>query len=322
MVVPKSTFPMPGWTLVDTRLTQGRTFQRPLDALEVCSVWAGLCDGTLDSLYHHELRLSNGSRDAQLFSEANIVRAWLSTKRRFPLAGAIVRGADGAPLHLNPEVSIDSLTGNADIGAGFTSAPHFMIPEHDLAVLRPGEIVFEQVSGAEDARRQAAAIAYGPRVLSTEMSTRLYVFRETDSEVLHLMVLVAHCVTDGMASRTLVRSLLDTLARGGEDESAQLAQVPLEERLAMAVPPGELRPAGLRALSSARRRWRRAAGAVICRLRVAKMNVSAVLFFRTFLAESCRAGTRFRVASRVRRRTSPRDLVVSPPRLRLHKPSR
>lgn len=267
---------MSGWTSVDTPLTQGCTFQRPLDALEACFVWTGLFDGTSDSLYHYELHLSNRSRNAQLFSDDNIVQAWISTKWRFPLAGATVRSADGAPLRVDPEVSTDSLTGNVDIGAGFTSAPHFIVREHDLAVLRPGEIVFGRVSGAEDAQRQAAGIAYGPRALSVEMLVRLCVFRETDSEVLHLMVLTTHCVTDGTASRTLVRCFLDTLARGGEDESARLAQVPLEKRLGMMVPPGELDPVGLRALSPARRRWRRAVGTVIFRLRVAKMKVSVI----------------------------------------------
>ncbi|KAF8556518.1 hypothetical protein OG21DRAFT_1483007 [Imleria badia] len=256
---------MPGWTLVDTHPTQGRTFQRPLDETEIGFILEGLFNGTTDSLHHYELCLSNGSQDAPLFSEANIVRAWLSTKRRFPLAGATVLGVDGAPLQLT--VPADSTT---DIGTGFKSEPHFVVREHDLAVVRPREIVFGSVASAEEARRQAAGMLHGPRQLSEELLAQLYVFRETDPErahVLHLMLLVAHCVTDGIATRTFVRCLLDTFARGDEPEPAQ---IPLEERLAMAIPSTALQPAHLCSLSQATRRWRRAIGMVIFQSGMAK----------------------------------------------------
>lgn len=265
---------MPGWTLVDTRPTQGRTFQRPLDPLELCFLWDGLFDGTEDSLHHYEVSLSNSSQDARLFSEANIVKAWVSTKRRFPLAGATVRGADGAPLRF--EVAPWS---NANIGAGFASEPHFVVREHDLAVLRPREVVFVSVASAEEAQRQAAAIIHGPRPLSEELLVQLYVLRETDperTEVLHLMVLTAHCVTDGTANRALVRCLLDTLARGGGPEPVQ---APLEERLAMTIPPMDLEPAHARVLGTGIRRWRRAVGIVIHQLRMAKTQVCFVFVF-------------------------------------------
>ncbi|KAF8552696.1 hypothetical protein OG21DRAFT_1511193 [Imleria badia] len=254
---------MPGWALVDTHPTHGRTFKRPLSEPEIGFVLEGLFNGTTDSVHHYELRLSNGSQDAHLFSEANIVRAWVSTKRRFPLAGATVRGADSAPLQL--KVTPDLTT---EIGTGFESEPHFVVREHDLAVVRPREIVFGSVASAEDAQRQAAAMLHGPRQLSEELLGQLYVFHETDSErahILHLMLLIAHSVTDGAATRTFVRCLLDTLARGDRPEPAQ---IPLEERLAMAISSMDLRPAHLRSLSLAIQRWRRAIGMVIFQLRI------------------------------------------------------
>ncbi|KAF8440093.1 hypothetical protein L210DRAFT_2198980 [Boletus edulis BED1] len=252
---------MPGWTLVDTHPTQGRVFQRPLDVTELCFLWDGFFNGTADSSHHYELRLFNGARDAHLFSEANIARAWVSTKRRFPLAGALVRGADNAPLR----VATDS---KADDSSGFASEPHFIVREHDLAVLRPCDIVFGQVTDAEEAQQHAAAILQGPRLLSEESLVQLHVFRETGAErtdVLHLMILVAHCVTDGTATRTFARCLLDTLARGGGPESGQ---VPLEERLAMAISLVDLEPGHLCSLSPGIRRWRRAIGTVIFQLRM------------------------------------------------------
>lgn len=260
---------MSGWTLVDTHPTSGRTFQRPLDELEVCYLWDGYFNGTSDILYHYELSLSNGSQDAHLFSEGNIAKAWLSLKRRFPLAGATVRGADGAPLQF--EVALDSP--RAHISTGFASEPHFIVQEHNLAIVRPREIVFGGVMGAEDAQRQAVAILHGPRSLSEELLVQLYVFRETNSErphVLHLMILIAHCVTDGTANRTLARCFLDTLARGAESEPAQ---IPLEDRLAMATPSMDHKPVYLRLLSPEIRRWRRAIGMVIFQLRTEKMQV-------------------------------------------------
>ncbi|KAF8442116.1 hypothetical protein L210DRAFT_3629808 [Boletus edulis BED1] len=84
---------MPGWTLVDTHPTLGRTFQRPLDVLELWLFWDGRLDGATDGLQYFELRLLNlnGPHDADRVSEGNVVKAWLSTKRRYPLAGASVR---------------------------------------------------------------------------------------------------------------------------------------------------------------------------------------------------------------------------------------
>ncbi|KAI9566949.1 hypothetical protein HD554DRAFT_2220850 [Boletus coccyginus] len=231
-----------GWTLVDNHRTQGRTFHRPLDELEIWFLWNGLFNGGTDGLQSCELRLRNGSQDAHLFSEANIVRAWISTKRRYPLAAATVRG--------------------------FTSKPHFVIREYDLAVLRPREIVFGTVACAEEAQQRIRAILDGPRPLSAELLMQLFVFREHDrTDVLHLMTLVAHCVTDRSANNTFVRCLLDTLARGGAFEPAQL---PLEDRLATATPSMERVPMHLRSLSPARRRWRRAVGIIIFQSKIAK----------------------------------------------------
>ena len=257
---------MPGWTLVDTHPTQGRTFQRPLEPMEECSyLYQRFLNGTSDILHHCEIH-TGSSQDAHLFSETNIVNAWLSMKRRYPLVGATVRNADRTPFQF--KVPAD--------GAGFISQPHFVIQEHDLAILRPGEITFGSVASAEEAHRHAAAIVHGEYLLSDDLQVQLHVLRETDPEgtgVLHLMMYISHCLADEIAIRTLLRCLLDTLARSREFEPAQL---PLEDRLAMAVPMMELDPAHLRSLSPGIRRWRKAVGAVIFQLRLAKTQVSAV----------------------------------------------
>ena len=269
---------MPSWTLTLTHPTQGRTFQRPLDPTELAFFWDGRFNGTEDSLHHAELRLLNASRDVHIFSDANIVKAWLSTKRRHPLAGATVQvlplDTPIVPCRLK-EADSKAEGGGGDSVPALGLEPHFVIREHDLAVLRAHEIVFEQVACAEEIPQRMAAIWEGPRPLSDELLVRLYVFRETDpqrTDVLHLMTLIAHCVTDGTANRTFLRCLLDTLARGGELDS-EPAQIPLEERLGMLIPSADLEPVHLRLHSPARRRWRRAIGAVIFQLRMEKGQV-------------------------------------------------
>ena len=219
------------------------------------------------------------------------MRAWLSTKRRYPLAGATVQGVDSASLRI--KVATDSKTECGDSKARYTSEPHFVVREHDLTVLRPREIVFGSVACAEEAQRRMTAILDGPRPLSEELLMQLYVFRETNPErtdVLHLMTMVAHCVSDRLANNTFVRCLLDTLARG---EGSEPVQIPLEDRLAMAVPSMELESLHLHSLSPARRRWRRAVGAVVFQLKMAKRQVSVIFSYRPSLRRICTANLAF-----------------------------
>ena len=208
--------------------------------------------------------------------------------------------------------------GGGDNGTGFTSEPHFVIREHDLAILRPREIVFGTVASAEEAQQRMDAIINGPHPLSGELLMQLYIFREPDrTEVLHLMTLVAHCVSDRAANNTFVRCLLDTLARGGAFEPVQL---PLEDRLAMAT---EFEPMHLRSLSPARRLaeggrnrdipiedGKEAGG---CHL----FSPTAVVLTGMLMVHNhyCRAGILFRVAARAPHRTSPHDRASSPPHL-------
>ncbi|KAG9314804.1 hypothetical protein JVU11DRAFT_3893 [Chiua virens] len=256
---------MPGWTLVDTHPSQGRTFQRPLDPAERAFLWDSHFDGIADAAKQYKLRLSNIDQDANLFSEANIVKAWISTKRRFPLAGATVQGLLGEADPSNANGS-DS---DGHVTYLLNSNPHFVVREHDLAVLRPHEIVFGEVTCLQDVQDRIDAIWNEGRVLSEDVLVQLHVYRETDPHVLHLVLFVAHYVADMLADETLGRCLLDTLARGG-DSNWEPAQMPLEERLAMAVPMVDRAPEHLRSLSVAKRRWRMAIGAVIYQLMVAK----------------------------------------------------
>lgn len=306
---------MPAWTLIGTHPTRGRTFQRPLRGTEITFFWDGHFSGTADNLYHAELRLLNTSRDAQLFSEANITKAWLSTKRRYPLSGATVQMLPGTWISAHHVQRADSKVesaGNDSIPIP-TSEPHFLVQEHDLVVLRPHEITFGQVACAEEVPQQISAIWEGPRPLSNELLARLHVFREIDSQradVLHLIMLIAHCVTDGMANRTFMRCLLDTLARGG-DPGSEPPQASLEDRLATMSSYEDLEPVHLPLLSPARLRWQRAICAVIVQSRMANFKAGTSCLLPISFSRAVRVGIHFHVASHAQHHAIPPNLASS-----------
>lgn len=116
---------------------------RQLSPLELAFFWDGRFNGTEDSIHHVKLRLLDPTQDEYLFSEANITNAWLSTKRRHPLAGATINLLPGTSLmpHLL-EIARSQQVGSSENINGVpasTLKPHFSIQEHDLLVLRPEE---------------------------------------------------------------------------------------------------------------------------------------------------------------------------------------
>ncbi|KIJ69308.1 hypothetical protein HYDPIDRAFT_36382 [Hydnomerulius pinastri MD-312] len=229
---------MPGWSLSHCSLTGGgRTFQRPLDVTEVGFLWDSAFNGTADSLQHIQLRLLN-QNDTSILSQANIVRTWQSVKRRYPLLGARVETGIGEP--------------------------RFVVQEHRLMNLNPGELVFDKVSSPDEVLKLVTDILDGPRPLSNDLLAQVYIFHRTDrADVIHLFSLIAHCVTDGGGNSSFVRCFLDTLSSRSEAPIP-----PLEERLSMVISSEELEPK--QALSPARRRWRQAIGFVIFQVRMAR----------------------------------------------------
>ncbi|KAG9314849.1 hypothetical protein JVU11DRAFT_3946 [Chiua virens] len=151
---------MPGWTLVNTHPIQGRTFERPLSPAEVAFILDARIKGSADSAQYFQLRLLNGSRDAYLFSNANILRAWISTKTRFPLAGATIR---------RPKTDGDL---NDNLGPALQA--HFVVQEHDLATVQPHEVIFEEVANAEELQAKEVEILDGPRALSEDLPVQPY----------------------------------------------------------------------------------------------------------------------------------------------------
>ncbi|KAF9231022.1 hypothetical protein BU15DRAFT_56635 [Melanogaster broomeanus] len=230
---------MPGWSLVNSSPAEGRTFRRPLGISEAAFQWDCVFNGTANTIQHIQLRLLNQT-DAYIFSESNITRTWVSAKRRYPLLGARVEV-------VNEE-------------------PHFTVQEHRLGGLNPNEVVFGEVSSAEEVERRVFQIMDGPPLsLSPDnLLARIYIFRETDrTDVIHMVTVIAHCITDAAGTYSFLRCFLDTLSSRSE-----LPISDLEQRLAMVVAPADLRPEP--SLSPARQRWRHAIGRAIHQVKTAK----------------------------------------------------
>ncbi|KAF8838028.1 hypothetical protein BDN67DRAFT_955732 [Paxillus ammoniavirescens] len=263
---------MPGWTMVDSSPTEGRTFKRPLDVTECGFFWDAAFNGTADSLHHVQLRLLN-REDAYIFSESNITRAWLSVKRRYPL--------------VNAWVDVDD------------EEPQFVVEEHRLGKLNPNEISFGNVSSLEAAQRRVLEILDGPRPLSHNLLARMYVFRQRDRpDVIHLFSLIAHCVTDGVANITFTRCFLDTLSSHPEPPISSL-----EQRLSMVIASADLEPR--QPFSPAKQRWRRAIGYVLYQLMIAKRQGGHTLPCRlTHATPRIAASSRIALASLSQNQTS------------------
>ncbi|KAH7889365.1 hypothetical protein F5I97DRAFT_1923912 [Phlebopus sp. FC_14] len=228
---------MPGWSLVRCRTTEGSIFSRPLDVTETGFFWDAAFNGTADSLIHVQLRLLN-EEDQDIFSEANLIRTWLSVKQRYPLLGATIDPSGGEP--------------------------RFVVQECRLININPGEFSSDEVNSAEEAQKFAGMILHGSRPLSNNLMARAFISRQKDrSDVIHIMVPIAHCITDGIGNYSFIRCFVDTLS-----SRSDLPTPTLEKRLAMASPLGDLVQDG--DLTPAMRRWRLAAGFAIFQVRMSK----------------------------------------------------
>ncbi|KAG8221372.1 hypothetical protein J3R82DRAFT_1547 [Butyriboletus roseoflavus] len=218
------------WTLT-SRTSGQRVWQRPLGITESVYYWSGCWNGAGDTIMHVHLRAMQPNAD-EVYAPDNVRRAWASVKRRFPLLAAEV---------------------HEEVDGG----PHFVVREQNVISLQDGEVTFGTVSSLRDAERFVDDNKDGPRPLSSKMLTRVYVLRRTDwPDHFHVVLTVAHCITDGCSTSTVIRSFFQTLAT-----SFDPCPRPIEERLRMYCPiesriyPDELSPS--------KRRWRRAIGYAI-----------------------------------------------------------
>ncbi|KAG1871834.1 hypothetical protein DFJ58DRAFT_903936 [Suillus subalutaceus] len=217
------------WTSLDS--TPGRCiFFRPLGITETTFYWAGVLNNTADVVMHMHLRTTQAS-DQDIHSQSNVMRAWASVKRRFPLIAAEVE--------------------EHELG------PRFIIREETVMNLRPDDVTFMEVNSFHHVECFVNDIMDGPRRLSSQLLTRAYIMRRTDkSDHFHVVVVIAHCITDVAGTSTVLRTFFDTLSSRIEPPC-----IPLGERVhTYQAFESNL---GSKDLPLVKQRWRRALGYAI-----------------------------------------------------------
>ncbi|KAG1794191.1 uncharacterized protein HD556DRAFT_1371530 [Suillus plorans] len=226
------------WTSLDS--TPGRRiFFRPLGSSETTFYWAGVSSNTADTVMHIHLRTAQAS-DQVVHSQSNILRSWVSVKRRFPLIAAEVEEHE--------------------------FGPRFIIREETVMNLRPDDVTFTEVDSFHHAECFVTDIMDGPRRLSSQLLTRAYILRRTDkSDHFHVVIMLAHCITDAAGTSTVLRTFFDTLS-----SQIEPPYIPLGERMhSFKALESNL---GSRDLSLVKRRWRRALGYAIDLARMSRFK--------------------------------------------------
>ena len=228
------------WTLVDNSPSPNRVFTRPLDNNEVGFFYDGIFNGVADMAEHYVVQTTRDS----LFEFANVSRTWIALKQIFPLLGATTRETDYEATRAS-----------------------FTVAEADLGIVCPGEIGLLTANSEAEVHDFVEKLISGPRRLSADLLSQAYIFsREDNPRLYHVVIHIAHLITDGVSALTLVRTFFDILTL------PPTTYVPdLEARLALCVGSENLNPN--RNLPLARRRWMRAIGWVIHHIRDPKIQV-------------------------------------------------
>ncbi|KAF9240391.1 hypothetical protein BU15DRAFT_61411 [Melanogaster broomeanus] len=177
---------------------------------------------------HIHLRATRPS-DADIYSRDNVRRAWLSVKRRFPLLAAEVQEEDGGS--------------------------YFVLREENVVSLREGDVTFGTVSSFHDVERFINVYhGWSTSTFLEIVNSRILCFRRTDRpDHFHVVIVVAHCITDGSSTSTILRTFFQTLASPYDP-----SPLSIEARLQMYNPlESRIR---LEDVSPAKRRWRKALG--------------------------------------------------------------
>lgn len=236
------------WT--QTVTTPGRrSWRRPLGITETAWYWNGIWNGTTDTVVHAHLRITRPG-DVGIYAPDNVRRAWASVKQRFPLIAAEVLEED--------------------------NGLQFVVREQDVTSLRKEDVTFDTVSSFRDAERFITDNMDGPRPISSMLLTRVYVLQRTDrQEHFHVVLIVAHCITDRNSTTTILRSFFQTLATSFDPYPP-----PIEERLQIFYPmecrvfPDDV--------PLVKRRWRKAMGYAFYVVRRARLSVRDQSFLNDY----------------------------------------
>ncbi|KAJ8517557.1 hypothetical protein ONZ45_g5259 [Pleurotus djamor] len=229
---------MPGssWTLRPATGAASRTYERALGHTELSFHHDSLLNGTSDILRHFEVTAAQ----PDLFSESNIRRAWCATKQYFPILAAQIE------LHNNGK------------------AAKFVVCEDDLHRCSPTEVQFLTKESALALEEYVLDAVRGTRRVDSSTLARVFVVRQTDVDSVHILIVVAHAITDGMSNIALLKRFLEEMCSSEAGPTPDIAH-----RLALALSEEELDPS--LSASLPRQRWLRAISEVIRSIRSAKL---------------------------------------------------
>ncbi|KAJ6502472.1 hypothetical protein C8R45DRAFT_620725 [Mycena sanguinolenta] len=239
------------WT--HTGRAGARVYTRALGLNELGFYYDAHINGTADTLMHISIHISEAGKRLNIMSSANITRAWCAVKARFPLIAA----------------KVETHPADSD-----TEQLHFVVAEERIKSLIPGELTISSVSSLEAVQARVDAIdgtAGEERKLSDDLLCGVGVLSRTDdTSTHHLIINVAHLISDGVGNTTLLRFFLEMLTTSSADGPIENTSpgLDLEPRLKLAVAAESLVPAVK--MSVAKQRWRRAAGSIICQIQNTK----------------------------------------------------
>lgn len=232
------------WNVDKSSTTGTCNYTRRLGNEELGFYWDSVFSGTATTIQDFEVTVS----DQSLLEEENVVRTWLRLKNMFPLiACKVVEHEGGAMFHL---------------------------AEERLSTIRRGEVEFQDIQSDDDAAFFVDRLLNGPPLDCSELVSRILVLRRRDVPGKgRVMLPVAHCVTDGMANGTLVRTFCNELCAPTIAPDAGLKSI--EDKLSPVLPLEALHPE--LQITRARMRWRLAVANVIAQLRQLKLTVRNAL---------------------------------------------
>ncbi|KIY43342.1 hypothetical protein FISHEDRAFT_78221 [Fistulina hepatica ATCC 64428] len=236
---------MKEWEFCSKRSTPcNHVYTRLLGHLERGFYYGRQMGGSTDVLQHSVVDRTNPN-DQSVFSRQNITQAWLHLKAKFPLLAA-----QGEQLEDGIRV-------------------RFIVSEARVNTIVPGEISFLSLSLDEEVEELIEELVNKrtpEKQLSSQLLARLFIVHRTDKpDRLHMIALMAHCITDGMGNTAIARNFLQVLSKQGA-----LPKEQWEQRIHLAGSSEALLPAR----SAARERWNRALGNVLWNLRVGRMRAS------------------------------------------------
>jgi hypothetical protein len=217
-------------------------YERPLGLTELGFYWDSVFERTADTLQHADVEIES-SKFEEVTSLSNLTKIWTKLKQQFPLLGArLDERGDGSVF--------------------------FVVTADNLKNCRPAEVSIRNISSVQEALDIVDTIITGRKHdLSNNLLARLVVLRRMDQKNhIHMLLHVAHCITDGMANITILTTVLNHLC-GTVNTSAW----DLNDRLALSTASEEL---GQRKFNLARRRWRIAIASVISARRASRLTVN------------------------------------------------